>query len=260
MAAAELPELIGYLTGTAASLMQMVAHADIIRLADWGFMRIDGMRTGQIRRFDAHVCLGALDAAKSITVALATRRPQPGFGGVPHLTMTRATALGPDIVNISIKWPLDRHEEARSISDHIARTCPIQSGFLHPYHDFRIQNEMSPMVLRWDGIAPRRIFWSDRFQADIVDLEMNPCHNHRWGALNFTSAWTLYLGPEYLRFVDPTRAFALCWDTAVVGEVLRLTLFEDPANSTDSSSVSILWAVREALAFESLAHQLAPLG
>jgi hypothetical protein len=252
-------EIIGYLTGYAGTLAEMVGEMHISDIYTWTHMRIEDTRMGRIRKFDPRVLSDALTSANSVTVWAFSGRPDASAEGVPSISFVRAAALGP-VVNISIKWPISRHLEAVMISDQISASCPVQSGFLHPHNDFRYQNEMSPMVLRWAGIEPRRTFWSDKMHTEVADIELNPCHNHRWGALNFVSAWTLYLGPEYLRIVDPSQALKLCWDTANAGAVLRMTLFENPATSQAPTSVSILWAVRNALAFEVLAHQLAPFG
>lgn len=144
-------------------------------------------------------------------------------------------------------------------SDSLAMSFCIESGHLHDLEDFSDQNQLGPHWLKMMGksVDPRKIKYSDVLKQEVVDVEQNPCHNHVVGAIDFTAAWTMYLGQSFLDSIDATKLEQLDAKIYQLSDSLvRVTLFDDPFSFASVSSIQRLWDFRATLELDQTAHKL----
>ncbi|MBL8816789.1 MAG: hypothetical protein JNL58_12215 [Planctomyces sp.] len=145
-----------------------------------------------------------------------------------------------------------------NFSDSLAKAFCIESGHLHDLEDFSDQNQLGPHWFKMKGkpVEPRKIKYSDVLKQEIVDVELNPCHNHVVGAIDFTAAWTMYLGQSFLDSIDATKLGQLDAKICQLSDSLvRVTLFDDPFSFASASSIERLWDFRATLELDQIAHK-----
>ena len=167
---------------------------------------------------------------------------------------------GGRVINLGFGEDLVRGSTDRilSVSDALAREFAIESGHLHDLEDMSDQNQLGPHWFKVKGrpLKENMVKFSTVLQEEIVDVERNPCHVHVWKAVDFTSAWTVYLGTEALKLVDITPAFELGVEVRQLGESLfRVTNFEDPFAFAEERNARQLWNFRQRLRIDEIAHQ-----
>lgn len=143
-------------------------------------------------------------------------------------------------------------------TDELASTLRVESGFLHDLEDHSDQNELGPYWFSLKGIEipPERIKYSEVLGREIMDVEQNPCHSHVVGPVTFTSAWTMYLGRQFLASVNSSRLSSVGGEVVRLGEgLVRATLFDDPFAYAAPPSIEMLWSFRNKLGIDEAAHQ-----
>lgn len=145
-----------------------------------------------------------------------------------------------------------------NFSDSLAKTFCIESGHLHDVEDFSDQNQLGPHWFKMKGkpLDPKKIKYSDVLKQESVDVEQNPCHVHVVGAIDFTAAWTMYLGQTFLDSIDATKLEQLDAHICHLSDSLvRATLFDDPFSFATVQNVERLWSFRATLEIDQIAHK-----
>ena len=181
------------------------------------------------------------------------------------ISVSRAPARSPDVVVLSARYAdvgrRERIDELLRHCDDLARAFRIASGHLHDLAHFSEDNQLGPEYFRASRqpLDASRLRYSAVLQQQIVDIEQNPCHLHAIGGLDFTSAWTNYIGGDLLGLVGRDRVNGLEFPVVWLDSTLaRITLFEEPFESRKAENVARLWRFRKALAIDEIAHSRAP--
>lgn len=145
--------------------------------------------------------------------------------------------------------------------DHMAVSLKAESGHLHDLEDFADQNQRGLQYFRMAGkkVDSEKIRYSPVLKQSVVDVEQNPCHLHVYKTIDFCAAWTVYVGPEFVKMTGrcPGNESRFGFRARLLDEELwRVTLFDDPFSSRNEENVRILWDFRSAFRVDEVAHEL----
>lgn len=165
------------------------------------------------------------------------------------------------IVSLEVKenWIGNTDKFLSDLIDPIAIKAKTQSGRVHDLTDFSQQNELGPQYFKSIGkpLSESKIKYSHIFNDYIVDLEQNPAHLHVVGAIDYTAAWTMYLGESYLQEIPVEEIHNLEAEEIVnLGKnLMRVTLFKNPFEFSKTENINRMWRFRERLRIDFIAHE-----
>ncbi|MCB1175007.1 MAG: hypothetical protein KDK39_15650 [Leptospiraceae bacterium] len=145
-------------------------------------------------------------------------------------------------------------------SDRIASVLEVASGNIHDLENISEQNQIGVQYFKAIGkeLPSGRVKFSETLQEEIVDLEQNPSHIHVVGPIDFTAAWTNYVGPPFLHSIGldkPPSDLNAHSVRQLQDQLFRITLFEDPFECETPENVKRLWQFREKLRIDETAHK-----
>lgn len=228
------------------------------------------MIDARYRKWVKHDHNAFLDDAETRAVDLASfsdaESAKNGIDWKFHISVSDTESRGPRcfVIGIGFAEQLVRDDCSLmlSVTDALAKEFSIQSGHLHDLSDFSDQNQMGPHWFKITGrpLDPKKIKYSEVLKEDIIDIELNPCHVHVVGAVDYTSAWTVYLGAELLSAIPEGVLNKLNAEIVRLGiSLVRVTLFSDPFKSQDRENVEKLWDFRRKLNIDEVAHRSASI-
>lgn len=185
-----------------------------------------------------------------------------GEGWILRVVVSRASARCPGCVILTVGFAEELlrggPEHVLRYTDALANSVQAESGHLHDSEDFADQNQKGPQYFKMTGkyVDPAKIRYSEALQEYLVDVEQNPSHLHAAGAVDYTAAWTNYLGKGLLQEI-PAGELAQVEGEAVWlrPDLVRVTLFEDPFAFGEAENISRLWSFRRRLHIDDLAHK-----
>lgn len=179
----------------------------------------------------------------------------------------RASDFGSLAFNFSQSFYATYASQILRFLDDIAAGIGAEGGDLHDSEDSFNQNQSGPHWFKLIGqpVPRTKLKWDTYFNEEVIDLEQNPCHTHMVGLVDFTAAWTNYLGPTYLRHLGLTAdevkeaVSDIAYEVVVLGDsLIRVTLFEDPFEYEHPDNVERMWTYRRRLQIDEVAHALLP--
>lgn len=162
-------------------------------------------------------------------------------------------------LNFSESIYVENSKNVINFCDELAVDFEIESGHLHDLEDLSDQNQTGPHWFKLKGktIDPSKLKYSEEFNEEVIDIEKNPCHTHVVGAVDFTSAWTVYLGKEFLEAIPIKNISNLDGEIVKLKDnLIRVTLFKNPFASYVKENIDKLWDFRKRLNIDKIAHQL----
>ncbi len=143
----------------------------------------------------------------------------------------------------------DIDDYSKSI-DSFIESHNIVSAVLRSSADNHINSSLEPEIYKTYGVDTDnlKMIYSPTLHKDIVDIEQFSGHGHEFGGILFTSAFLMWYGANFFRFIpqDILQSFSDCWTNETLKNgTVKIQLYADIEDYQSELAIKRQWAFRE---------------
>ncbi len=140
--------------------------------------------------------------------------------------------------------------EYSEVIDSFIGSHNIVSAVLRSRADSHINSSLESEIYKSYGIDTDKLkmTYSPALHKDIVDIEQFSGHGHEYGGILFTSAFLMWYGDDFFRFIsqDVLQNFSDCWTNETLKNgTVKIQLYENIEDYQTELAINRQWAFRE---------------